>query len=234
MDTNIKIDVEKIQNQVAQEIYAEQKYSRENSAKLRAIEQRVPTYDDFRQMVLASHLKPLDKGESLTNNVSRQNIVWNSVSTSGTNQSKLDLNLNDKDLFVANLMNLQPKTNLEFVKIWRKIEDYNQNDETKWNFLSKFEHDAIFKIFSTEINADMLSKFIVLFDSRMKIEEINNKDVDLIFNLLKCFTKCNRFKLNKMFLNNKDIELCKKLFDNIEKRNLIDVNDLKNVKTEYY
>lgn len=77
-EEKMNINKEQIQNQVKREILLEEKYWRENSAKLRAVEQRVPTYEDFRQMVLASHLKPLDKGESIRDNKKNINI-WNSL-----------------------------------------------------------------------------------------------------------------------------------------------------------
>ncbi|KAG8006600.1 hypothetical protein GBF38_021068 [Nibea albiflora] len=41
-------------------IEAERRYKRENEAKLRAVSQRV-NYNQFRDLVLSSHLKPLEK-----------------------------------------------------------------------------------------------------------------------------------------------------------------------------
>lgn len=77
-EENFQINLQKLQDQVKSEVLAEEKYNLQNGAKLRAIEQRVPTYEDFRQMVLASHLRPLDKGESFKDNLD-QNKIWNSL-----------------------------------------------------------------------------------------------------------------------------------------------------------
>ncbi|XP_041634364.1 coiled-coil domain-containing protein 103 [Cheilinus undulatus] len=41
-------------------IESEQKYKRENEAKLRAVNQKV-SYDQFRDLVLSCHLRPLEK-----------------------------------------------------------------------------------------------------------------------------------------------------------------------------
>ncbi|KAM7387665.1 hypothetical protein PAMA_010009 [Pampus argenteus] len=42
-------------------VESEQKHRRENEAKLRAVSQRVSSYQEFRELVLASHLKPLEQ-----------------------------------------------------------------------------------------------------------------------------------------------------------------------------
>ncbi|XP_037267481.1 coiled-coil domain-containing protein 103 isoform X2 [Falco biarmicus] len=42
-------------------VAADERQARENEAKLRALRQRVPSYEEFRDIVLASHLKPLEK-----------------------------------------------------------------------------------------------------------------------------------------------------------------------------
>ncbi|KAM3597983.1 uncharacterized protein V6R79_012034 [Siganus canaliculatus] len=55
---------------------SERRYQRENEAKLRAVGQQVASYDQFRDLVLASHLRPLDKKDR--DGRSRRQ-PWNSV-----------------------------------------------------------------------------------------------------------------------------------------------------------
>lgn len=43
-----KINVEKVEKELVSALAADRKYSRENDAKIRAITQRVATYDEFR------------------------------------------------------------------------------------------------------------------------------------------------------------------------------------------
>ena len=40
---------------------ADEKYLRENDAKFRAVNQRVGSYEEFRDIVSAAHLKPLER-----------------------------------------------------------------------------------------------------------------------------------------------------------------------------
>jgi hypothetical protein len=231
----MKIDVEKIQNQVNREIWAEQKYSRENQAKLRAIEQRVPTYDDFRQIVLASHLKPLDKGESLTNNATRSNIVWNSAAGgASTLPEPVDLNLNASQEQQAKeeLIRIKPRTNLEFVKIWKRLDD---SSELKWEFVKNLGEPYLYQLFSVEINGEILGEFLRLFQTRLN--SLSQIDLEFVFSLLKCFTKCKRFELNKMFLKPVESDACRSILDKFEESIqtiLIEEQDLKDLKNAYF
>ncbi|XP_020496645.1 coiled-coil domain-containing protein 103 [Labrus bergylta] len=54
------IDFSALERELQGAIKSEQKYKRENEAKLRAVSQRV-SYDQFRDLVLSCHLRPLEK-----------------------------------------------------------------------------------------------------------------------------------------------------------------------------
>lgn len=221
-----EINIEKLQNQVEKEILAEQKYLRENDAKLRAVEQRVPTYEDFRQMVLASHLKPLDKGETLRDNMKKGSKVWNSVAGSKSVDIS-DLNLNNKSNF-SHLLDSSPKTNLEFIKIWKQFEENsNEKERLKWSFLKNLGVEKISNLFKIEINGDLLGNFFVLFENILK-NEFSTESAEFITELLIFFSKTNRFKLNMMFLKSEDICACKNLFE-ILAQNSFNISDLKKI-----
>nr|XP_020477329.1 coiled-coil domain-containing protein 103 [Monopterus albus] len=55
------IDFSALERELQAAVESEQRYSRENEAKLRAVSQRVGSYNEFRDLVLACHLKPLEK-----------------------------------------------------------------------------------------------------------------------------------------------------------------------------
>lgn len=222
-EEKVYIDKEKIKNQVKNEILAEEKYWLQNSAKLRAVEQRVPTYEDFRQMVLASHLRPLDKGESIRDNKNKLNL-WNSHASSSNqdiNYENLLKQSNQELQQKMSILDSKPKSSLEFTKIWKLIED-KRDDELKWNFLTSLGVDSIKDIFRVEINGELLGKFLTLFELKLNhmIEneeqldkELMTKELNLIFELLECFPQCNRFKLNLMFLKESEIKSLKKIID---------------------
>ena len=231
------ISKEQIENQVKKEILAEQKYWQQNSAKLRAVEQRVPTYEDFRQMVLASHLKPLDKGESFRDNLNRNNI-WNSLAGSNSSDPNYEALLKKSNAELDKqkelLISIKPKSSLEFIKTWRQIED-KHDEETKWQFLDNLGVDSIQLVFKTEINGEMLGKFLTLFDTKLTdlieneqtLEEpIMKKCLDLVFGLLKCFTQCKRFSLNLMFLKENELDAFKRVINFFENKSNIQQNKL--------
>ena len=55
------IDFRKLEKELALAVEADAKYVRENDAKFRAVEQRVGSYEEFRDIVNAAHLKPLER-----------------------------------------------------------------------------------------------------------------------------------------------------------------------------
>lgn len=151
-DIDIKIDINKIQNQVKNEVLKEQKYWRENDAKMRAIEQRVPTYEDFRQLVLGSHLKPLDKGESLVDGKGEiaTKKVWNTMAPSSESES-LSSPINSENQANYVIFDNKPKNSLEFVKIWAKLEA-SYNNDSKLSYLKNLGKSFLFKLNQSEIN----------------------------------------------------------------------------------
>ena len=72
MDDDEGIDFRKLEKELALAVEADAMYERENSAKFRAVGQRVGSYEEFRDIVSAAHLKPLERkdiiGESNLNN----------------------------------------------------------------------------------------------------------------------------------------------------------------------
>lgn len=217
MDSEIdmKIDIEKIQSHVRKEVEKEQKYWRENDAKFRAIEQRVPTYEDFRQMVLGSHLKPLDKGESLRDERGQISTkkVWNAMAEGAENNA--NVSLSEVETYQQMVMTIKPKNSLEFVKVWTLLEA-KCDDETQMSFLSSLGLDEMKRIFKPEINGDMLGKFLVLFERVLSGDEVTKEKCDFVGDLLKVFTECNRFELNLMFLKDSECKSAKKIIELLE------------------
>ena len=61
MNDDEGIDFRKLEKELALAVEADAKYVRENDAKFRAVEQRVASYEEFRDIVSAAHLKPLER-----------------------------------------------------------------------------------------------------------------------------------------------------------------------------
>ena len=238
----ISINIDKIQNEVKNAVNAEQRYWTENDAKMRAIAQHVPTYEDFRQIVLASHLKPLDKGESLKDNITKGNKVWNSVAeTSKTGGPGTNM-LTDEELArldKQNLIKSKPKNNLEFLKIWRTLEEM-RDDDAKWAFIKGLDENSMHQL--CQLNGELLGKFLILFRDKIKqIEEQNAGGDDaqiqvfsnIIAAMLQQFTKCNRFELNRMFLKKDEIDACKNVLKFVKKSELLSESDFVQLEKSY-
>ncbi|KAK5856883.1 hypothetical protein PBY51_008445 [Eleginops maclovinus] len=69
------IDFSALQSELQAAVELEQKHERENAAKLRAVSQGV-CYSQFRELVLCSHLKPLERSEKLA---APRKQLWNPV-----------------------------------------------------------------------------------------------------------------------------------------------------------
>ncbi|KAF7644541.1 hypothetical protein LDENG_00220140 [Lucifuga dentata] len=57
------IDFSALEKELCATVESEQKYRRENEAKVQAVSQKVASYQEFRDLVLSCHLKPVDKKE---------------------------------------------------------------------------------------------------------------------------------------------------------------------------
>lgn len=230
MSKDIVINFDKLEKEFQNAVQADQKYSRENAAKFRAIEQRAGTYEDFRQIVLASHLKPLDKGETLQSMPVKN--TWNLAADKNRLEDdnlKKNLQLDDSSLIKA-----VPKSNLEFMQLWRKI---GNREEKQWELIKNIGADKLIELFKSEINGDMLGKFLNLFCDRFK-ENLDRNDVNTIVSFLNGFPRCNRFELNYLFLQKREVESCKLLFEKVfefYENNQNDSNiDLSILKSHYF
>lgn len=72
-----KVDFKVLETELQNAIQEDFKYWRENSAKLRAVNQRVSSYDEFRDIVKAAHLKPLEKHGG--GGIKQTGCIWNSL-----------------------------------------------------------------------------------------------------------------------------------------------------------
>lgn len=79
-----KIDFSSLETELSKAIQNDIRYWQKNDAKIRAVNQRVATYDDFKEIVNAAHLKPLDKRESQVikqESMQHNTCIWNTVSS---------------------------------------------------------------------------------------------------------------------------------------------------------
>ncbi|XP_054252407.1 coiled-coil domain-containing protein 103-like [Indicator indicator] len=74
MEAADALDAAALEQELLAAVAADEQRARENEAKLRALRQGVPSYEEFRNIVLASHLKPLEKKDKVEK---RRKVLWN-------------------------------------------------------------------------------------------------------------------------------------------------------------
>lgn len=106
-----EIDASRLCKQLGEAVEADEVYWRENDAKFRAVRQKVSSYEEFRDIVKAAHLQPLEK-KDLTR-VTYDKQPWNSCINSDNS-----LCSHSTTLKLPN----KPRNSQEFLREWRKLD----------------------------------------------------------------------------------------------------------------
>lgn len=182
------IDLRKLATNFTNEKFKEERYRQRNDAKFRAVHQRCSTYDEFKQIVEAAHLRPLDRNETLT--LERQSISWNQLSTNNSS-TEISLPVESKNTYQQKKF-LVPKNSTEFIQQWRRVPN-----DMKLDYLHQLNNYD--NIFQTDIPADFLHELTLLYQLNPSYN-----DAELIVNILLNLTKSKRFELIKSFLTEND------------------------------
>ncbi|CAH8448600.1 unnamed protein product [Schistosoma bovis] len=152
------INMNNLEKEMDSAIAKESRYWLENDAKIRAVQQGVPTYDDFRELVAGCHLKPLDRLE-LTNTVG-QKSSWNYSAILPSNNS----------LFMEPGMNSAIATKSittpqEFIVQWRHIKSSSTSDSINTNgalleLLFNQDNELLENLFNTGLGVSFLPEIL--------------------------------------------------------------------------
>lgn len=177
------INLQKLATNFAQEKSAEERYWQRNDAKFRAVHQRCANYDEFRQIVQAAHLRPLDRNETLT--LQRQPTAWNQPAA---NQSTSEVSSVPSPLPETPSMTIvQPKNHTEFLQQWRRIPN-----ELKFDYLHQLDH--LESLFQLDVPSDFVDELSQLFHAESSFD-----DAKLLVKILSELPKSKRFELMKSF-----------------------------------
>ncbi|XP_034187645.1 dynein axonemal assembly factor 19 [Osmia lignaria lignaria] len=207
------INYKSLELELQEALRADELYKLQNDTKIRAVEQNVPTYEAFRQMVLAAHLKPLQHSDIQPKMKGSWNPVVNNDNSSTT---MLFDKLNKKHAkdCLKSLNNNNgtykeeiPTTQEQFVQVWKTITTY----KNKFNYLQSIRHILLDKIFRTEIPSTLLVEIINV--CLQNLSDGNN--VITTVDILNTLSKCNRFSLAVSFMGKDEREMCLRLFNKI-------------------
>lgn len=194
------IDFRKLEKELALAVEADAKYVRENDAKFRAVEQRVASYEEFRDIVSAAHLKPLERKDITGEKSGKQ--PWN---PHAQGKSQTTLTNSNLSLLPASKM---PKTTHEFTKAWKR---QCKTELDKYQLLLGIGGQGLRSIFKAEISMGHLGEFLVILHNCL-----DEKDTSKILVILQELSRTNRFDLCLKFLGEEEKVVASKLFKQLE------------------
>ncbi|PKK19116.1 coiled-coil domain containing 103 [Columba livia] len=166
---------------------------------LRALHQRVPSYEDFRNIVLASHLKPLDKKDKMGE---RRNVLWNPCAARGKAPQASDVEIPQE-------LDQLPRTSAEFYRDWRRC---LKSGKDKYQLLLKLGGEALGRIFQADLGFGLLGEFLVVL-----AENVCREDRDAVLQILRSLSGTKRFGLNVDLLSEPERESSRGLFGKLQR-----------------
>ncbi|KAL3854674.1 hypothetical protein ACJMK2_013933 [Sinanodonta woodiana] len=201
-DDDENINFKKLEKELYSAVEADAKYWQENDAKFRAVHQKVATYEEFRDIVLASHLKPLEKGDRISE-MGKFTQPWN---PHASKKDSLEMKETPGEIDQSSSL---PKTSQEFFRDWRR---YQKSTKSQYAFLLKNGGLHLNKIFKSEIGFGLLGDMLVSMDT-----EFMDDDAEQILGILENLSQTNRFSLSVQFLSGKEKMACSHLFEKLNK-----------------
>ncbi|XP_022109489.1 coiled-coil domain-containing protein 103-like [Acanthaster planci] len=195
------IDFGKLEKELDEAVQKDARYWRENDAKFRAVEQRVETYEQFRDIVKAAHIKPLDKKDKIGEG--KRNQPWNPYTskTAGQEHPK-------QDEFSRKESNNLPKTSHEFIQSWKTLGDAPSE---KYHLLTGLGSEQLGHIFRAEIGFGLLGDFMTVLN-----QQFRGSDCHCIVGILESLSRTNRFGLSVGFLSKPERQDCLELFQKLQ------------------
>ncbi|KAM9255122.1 LOW QUALITY PROTEIN: dynein axonemal assembly factor 19 [Cariama cristata] len=193
MEADGALDPRALERELRAAVAADERRERKNDAKLRAVRQRVPSYEEFRNIVLASHLKPLEKKDKMGK---RRNVLWIRY-TAHTRAPQTS------DMEIPQELDQLPGTSAEFYRDHRCL----KSGKEKYQFLLELGGEALGRIFQADLGFGLLGEFLTVL-----AENVCHEDRDAILQILQSLSGTKRFGLNVDLLSESEKESSRGLF----------------------
>ncbi|XP_038836577.1 coiled-coil domain-containing protein 103 isoform X3 [Salvelinus namaycush] len=197
------INFSALERELQSAVEADNKYQRENDAKFRALHQKVGTYEEFRDIVLASHLKPLDRKDKAG---APRKQPWNALASTDKGQNQTSC---DEIGLKPQLSEFQPRTASEFSRDWRRFG--SEKPEDKYSLLLSLGGEGLRDIFRAEVGFGLLGEFLVFLSSGLQ-----PGDEATVIGVLEGLSNTPRFGINMSLLSRAEREACGELFQNLK------------------
>ncbi|NXA56023.1 CC103 protein, partial [Nothocercus julius] len=198
MEADGAIDWGAVEQELRAAVAADEKYERENRAKLRAVRQRPASYEEFRDIVLASHLKPLERKDKAAK---KGNVLWNPCVTHAKGEETSSVE-------IAQELHQLPGSSAEFYRDWRRC---LKNGKEKYQLLLKLEGKALGRIFQADLGFGLLGEFLTVL-----AENVRHEDREAVVQILQSLSSTKRFGLNVDLLSEAEKESSRDLFRKLQ------------------
>ncbi|XP_064329053.1 coiled-coil domain-containing protein 103 [Phalacrocorax carbo] len=198
MEADGALDAAALERELRAAVAADERRERENDAKLRALHQRVPSYEEFRNIVLASHLKPLEKKDKMGK---RMNVLWNPCAARTKAPQASDMEIPQE-------LDQLPGTSAEFYRDWRRC---LRSGKEKYQLLLELGGKALGRMFQADLGFGLLGEFLTVL-----AEHVCHEDRDAILQILESLSRTKRFGLNVDLLSESEKESSRDLFRKLQ------------------
>ncbi|XP_062388315.1 coiled-coil domain-containing protein 103 [Sardina pilchardus] len=199
-ESEFVVNFSALEKELDSAVEADKKYRRENDAKFRALHQKVATYEEFRDIVLASHLKPLDRKDKAG---APRKQPWNSVASKSCRDPQTFEEMQPQP------SGFQPRTALEFSRDWRRL---GSGVGEKYSLLVSLGGEALRGIFSAEVGFGLLGELLLVLSQGFRPAEW-----PVVVGVLDGLSRTSRFGLNVSLLSSGEKGACEELFRKIQK-----------------
>ncbi|XP_054290343.1 coiled-coil domain-containing protein 103-like [Macrosteles quadrilineatus] len=201
------LDFKELEKELKESIKEDEKYWRENDAKLRAVNQKVASYEEFRDIVKAAHLKPLDKSDRLGPDSNSKGCIWNTFVEKKTDLSPL------QNMEIENVLN-EIKNDDESLTGYRYVRKFSvlRTNEERYKLLMKTGSEELGNIFKTEIPTGVLGRIV---EALMCFSPTVN-EIIFVTQVLEILTKTKRFNITLDFLTREEKDFCSKIMKKLE------------------
>ncbi|XP_010139906.1 PREDICTED: coiled-coil domain-containing protein 103, partial [Buceros rhinoceros silvestris] len=145
-------------------------------------------------IVLASHLKPLEKKDKMGQ---KRNMVWNPCAAHAKAPQTSDVEIPQE-------MDRLPRTSAEFYRDWRRC---LKSGQEKYQFLLELGGEALGRIFQADLGYGLLGEFLTVL-----AENVRGEDGDAVLQILQSLAGTKRFGLNVDLLSRSEKESSRGLF----------------------
>ncbi|NXK00884.1 CC103 protein, partial [Corythaixoides concolor] len=198
MEADGALDPAALERELRAAVAADERRERENAAKLRAMRQRVPSYEEFRNIVLASHLKPLEKKDKMDK---KRNVLWNPCAAHAKAPQTTSVEIPQE-------LDQLPRTSAEFYRDWRRC---LKSGKEKYQLLLELGGKALGRIFQADLGYGLLGEFLTVL-----AENVCHQDRDTVLQILQSLSGTKRFGLNMDLLSESEKESSRDLFRKLQ------------------